>query len=308
MTRRHLQSRVLRSLRETTGQRHINHIYEEVRRRCAKFLGRQKLPVTDRELANARFFTFLTLWNDDTGEEEAGAIEDEQDDRADAELAVVLDPGSWDHNNPAQDIRVTWFTNELDSICSYTALVNLCRDIITKNQGRRSTIPVEREVSKNLPELRSVPSQKSAHDDEDTRRAWDGLLFAKGEDAAIKAVKTPSGGRAYRPYDPVQLIRVLRDNPEIADAFSSTGRWPIARIVDLLSACSPDQPWDAKRVDNAKENLVSWAMGLKRKYGIEDFVDIAALLARVARRLNEDELKRSAGTLENANGIHEKQS
>ena len=233
-----MRLRVMHSLPD----RHQLYVARIVRERCTEYLKKNGASVTGGELLSRLWEKFLS-----GGFTPAqGDLKVDEGRQHTPEALAVLSRPNWNDGDPDRDIRVTWLLNELDAICSTTALHNLCIDIIREQQGSKvaRTIPIEFCGAETLETLRQPPNQARRIHEQHVELAWKGLLALR-----MRECSDPDD-------DVLLLIRVLAGNPEIEANF--TTQWPIKAIVLFMNASDHRRAWDQRSVDNVKEKLARW--------------------------------------------------
>jgi hypothetical protein len=254
-----LRLRVLRSL--PVG--HQQYLFEEIRKLCADYLRRNRVPpsqMTPEELVSEVWLKLL------------GAVSVEADTPQIPGEAVAW---STDSESPERDGRIVWLIQEIGGS---EAIAHRREDILRQRHGRAQPglgrRLVQSDPEDEFPDTDSELGGPRAIEAGDAYSAWRGLLIAADLE--------------FREHeDASMLLRLMSDVPDILD--DSSGRhWPVQKMIALLNDHFPPPSWDGDRVDNAKRRLVKWINRLMLKNGL-DTIDLEALFARLARQKDRGE-------------------
>ena len=134
MTGAEMRWRVVHSL----PRQHQNYLFDAIRKRCGEYLAKQRFAITERELVSQLWIKLMAgVW---LRPNESVAL---AEGNLDHELAFLLERKRWNELHPDEDIRTHWLLNELNSVCSFVALRNLCVDIDRQAGRRRHTVAIE---------------------------------------------------------------------------------------------------------------------------------------------------------------------
>jgi hypothetical protein len=232
---------------------HQRYLFEKVRVLCTEFLRNRRVPtseLTSQELLSEIYQKLLgTVSVDDRDFPPVNATE-----------------WSIDADAPDRDGRVVWLIEEIGGA---QAIAHRHEDIRRQRFGRSGQL-TQREPKDEINEHGSyLPDQAVRLERIDAYHALRGLLATADQQFPL--------------HDDVSaLLRLMNKFGDILEE-SSSGQWPIARMVALLNQHFPPPTWTDHRVDNAKRRLTNWINRLMRRNGL-DVTDLVALFARVARK------------------------
>lgn len=265
-------------------QGHIDHVCNEIRQRCRKYVYGIGIKVMDRPSETLELFsevmTRLLGATSRTGDSDENGSEPALED----EFRALAAGWTIDDNDPARDGRVAWLIAEVGG---EVALAHRYEDMRRQRFGRHGGGGYR---AVQLSALQARVDGQPVPEDEALARVADGSVQLEADpDEAMQADEMRLAWRGllacartqFPPDDDVvTLLAVLAKDDDIAAEFGS--EWPVRRIITALNAARPARPWDDHRFENAKKRLKNWILRLKRDHGL-DATDLVGFFVRCSR-------------------------